>query len=101
MKDMSITFQHVTRKIRDYFRSQNSPQTLVPLSRLCRSGRFTICKVAGDRKLCARIGALGIYPGAQAELICPHNGSQCILQLHGSRLCLDRTISENILVSEY
>ena len=51
MKDMSITFQHVTRKIRDYFRSQYSPQTLVPLSRLCRSGRFTICKVAGDRKL--------------------------------------------------
>jgi len=74
---------------------------MVPLSRLYRSGRFTICKVGGDRKLCARMGALGIYPGARAELICPHNGSQCILQLHGSRLCLDRITSEHILVSEY
>ena len=76
-------------------------QEMVPLSRLDRSGRFTIRKVGGDRKLCARMGSLGIYPGAQAELICPHDGNQCILQLHGSRLCIDRSTSDSIIVSEF
>lgn len=101
MENMFVFWKHLAEKLRKHISQHRPPQTMVPLSLLCRNGRFTICKVSGDRKLCARIGALGIYPGAQFELICPHNGSQCILQLQGSRLCLDRTISENILVSEY
>lgn len=95
--------ESMLRYIADNFKkrccTQCSTQEVVPLSRLCKSGRFTICKVNGDRKLCARIVAMGIYPGAEGELICQQSGSQCILQLHGSRLCLDPSITENIMVT--
>ncbi len=44
---------------------------------------------------------MGLFPGTEAELICPGHGEQCLLKIHGGTICLDRTISENILVSEY
>lgn len=74
-------------------------QQISPLSTLCVAGRIRICKVQGDRKLCARMAAMGLYPGIEGELLCPDNGSQCILRVDGGRFCLDRSMSENILVS--
>ncbi len=41
---------------------------------------------------------LGLYPGTEAELVCQENGSQCILKVNGSTICLDQSITENILV---
>jgi ferrous iron transport protein A len=41
---------------------------------------------------------LGLYPGTEAELICQENGSQCILKVNGGTICLDQSITENILV---
>ena len=70
-----------------------------PLSTHCNRGIVKICKVNGDRKMCARMADLGLYPGTEAELVCHENGSQCILKVHGSNICLDRTIAENIMVS--
>ena len=69
-----------------------------PLSENCQAGKVKICKVTGDRKLCARMASLGVRPGEEAELICPRKGSQCILKIHGGTLSLDQSISRNIIV---
>ena len=80
-------------------RKRTIGEQVSPLSKYCNRGIVKICKVNGDRKLCARMADLGLYPGTEAELVCHENGSQCILKIHGSNICLDRTIAENILVS--
>ena len=69
-----------------------------PLSENCRAGKIKICKVTGDRKLCARMASLGVLPGQEAELICPQNNSQCLLKIHGGTLSLDKLTSNNIIV---
>lgn len=75
-------------------------QEFTPLSESCHSGPVKICKVTGDRKLCARMAALGVYPGEEIELVCPrHGGSQCLLKVHGSTLSLDQESIKNILVT--
>jgi Fe2+ transport system protein FeoA len=76
------------------------PKQVVPLSDSSRSGRIKICKVTGDRKLCARMASLGVYPGEEAELLCPENGSQCLLKLQGATLSLDSNTTKNILVTK-
>ncbi len=73
---------------------------IAPLSESCRSGRLRICKITGDRKLCARMASLGVYPGEEAELLCPENGAQCLLKLQGTTLSLDSHTTKNILVTE-
>jgi Fe2+ transport system protein FeoA len=45
------------------------------------------------------MASMGVYPGIEADLICPENGGQCILKIQGSTLSLDKSVSENILVS--
>ncbi len=69
-----------------------------PLSERNQAGRVRICKVTGNRKLCARMASLGVIPGKEAELICPKSGSRCILKIHGGTLSLDQTTSSNIIV---
>lgn len=73
-----------------------------PLSETCRAGKLKICKLIGDRKECAKMAALGVLPGQEAELICPRSGSkpgsQCLLKIHGGTLSLDQTTSDNIIV---
>ena len=69
-----------------------------PLSENCQAGKVKICKITGDRKLCARMASLGVLPGEEAELICPQKGSQCLLKIHGGTLSLDKTTSNNIIV---
>ena len=69
-----------------------------PLSENCQAGKVKICKVTGDRKSCARMASLGVIPGEEAELLCPQNGSQCLLKIHGGTLSLDQLTSNNIIV---
>ncbi len=45
------------------------------------------------------MASMGVYPGIEADLICPESGGQCILKIQGSTLSLDKSVSENILVS--
>lgn len=69
-----------------------------PLSETCQAGKLKICRLTGDRKECAKMAALGVLPGQEAELICSPAGSQCLLKIHGSTLSLDRNTSNNIIV---
>ncbi|MDO9042399.1 MAG: FeoA family protein [Desulfocapsaceae bacterium] len=80
--------------------SPAGPRHVAPLSESCRSGRLKICKITGDRKLCARMASLGVYPGEEVELLCPENGSQCLLKLQGSTLSLDSNTTKNIMVTK-
>lgn len=70
-----------------------------PLSSACQGGRVRICKVTGDRKLCARMAAMGVLPGHELELICPANGERCLVKINGGTLSLDDSTSQNILVT--
>ena len=69
-----------------------------PLSENCRAGKVKICKITGDRKLCARMASLGVLPGEEAELLCSQRGAQCMLKIRGGTLSLDQNISNNIIV---
>jgi len=70
-----------------------------PLSTRDETGRIKICKVTGDRTICGRIAAMGVYPGVEADIICSGRGSYCILKVNGGTLSLDANVSENILVT--
>ena len=76
-----------------------SHQGPVPLSAICGKCKITIHQVTGDRRTCARIGALGLYPGAEGEVIFPDQGKSCVLYIHGGRLCLDRLLADRIMVA--
>jgi len=87
-------------KVKNCMKQSPCPGQITPLSESCRSGRVKICKITGDRKLCARMASLGVYAGEEAELLCPENGSQCLLKLQGATLSLDSTATRNIMVTE-
>ena len=60
------------------------------------------CKVAGiegGRHLCARMAAMGIYPGVEMEVICAGCHCPCLVRVHGSTLSLGSGLSDKILVT--
>ncbi len=64
---------------------------------LCKAGVGKTVKVAcvhGERGLCARMAALGIYPGVEMHLLC----SGCV-RVNGGVLSLGKEISDKILVT--
>ena len=60
-----------------------------PLSKKSTCGPARICGVRGDRKHCARLAALGVYPGNEIELISPSNGRECIVKVPGGTISFD------------
>ncbi len=88
----------LAQKIRQCTKGDQCNNHHGPLSGDCPVGKLKICKVNGDRKLCARMASLGVLPGQEAELICPQGNSQCLLKIHGGTLSLDKTTSNNIIV---
>jgi len=73
-------------------------KAIAPLSQDCRTGRKRICKITGDRKLCARMASMGIYPGEEMTLLCGEKGSQCLFRIADTTISLDAAISDNIFV---
>ena len=70
-----------------------------PLSKRGETGHVKICKVTGDRAVCGRIAAMGVYPGVEADIICSGTGRHCILKINGGTISLDADVSDNILVT--
>ena len=70
-----------------------------PLSAQRQGGPLRICRIEGDRGLCAKMAAMGLYPGREAELIHPECGGQCLLKTEDCTLCLDKSTCERILVT--
>ena len=73
-------------------------KTISPLSQDCRAGRKRICKITGDRKLCARMASMGVFPGEEITLLCGEKGAQCLFRIADTTISLDAAASENILV---
>ncbi|MDR3568299.1 MAG: FeoA family protein [Syntrophobacteraceae bacterium] len=66
----------------------------MPLCKAKTGKRVTVACVHGERGLCARMAALGIYPGAEMHLLC----SGCV-RVNGGVLSLGEDISDKILVT--
>jgi len=98
LKELNKKCSCLARRIQKCSISEKCGTHHGPLSESCQAGKIKICKVTGDRKLCARMASLGVLPGEKAELICPQKGSQCLLKIHGGTLSLDQTTSNNIIV---
>jgi Fe2+ transport system protein FeoA len=75
------------------------PIDALPLSRSCGKGRVKVCKVSGDRKICARMAHLGVMPGTEMELLCRHQGRQCVIKVNGGTISLDSLAADNIFVT--
>lgn len=73
--------------------------SLVPLSHAAAGKRVKVASIAGGRCLCARMAALGIYPGVEMELLCSGCGAPCLIRIHGGTLSLGAGMSEKILVA--
>ena len=98
LKELNKKCSCIAKKIHRCGKGQPCNPHQGPLSETCHAGKVKICKVTGDRKLCARMAALGVLPGEEAELLCPQGGSQCLLKIHGGTLSLDQLTSNNIIV---
>lgn len=70
-----------------------------PLSKNVQNGRIKICKVTGDRIVCGRIAAMGVYPGVEADIISSGKGSLCILKVNGGTISFDTDVLDNIIVT--
>jgi ferrous iron transport protein A len=86
-------------RVKNCFGRKPCKDLIGPLSKRARTGRIKVWKVVGDRKICARMASMGLYPGVEADVICSENGSQCVLKVNGGTISLDSDISENIFVS--
>jgi len=73
---------------------------ITPLSKKYHCGVARVCSINGDRKHCARMASLGLYPGNEIELLSPSQGDSCLIKVHGGTVSIDKETMENILVSE-
>lgn len=98
LKELNKKCSCLAQKIQTCGKGEKCNRHHGPLSENCQAGKVKICKLTGDRRHCARMAALGVLPGEEAELICPQSGSQCLLKIHGGTLSLDQLTSNNIIV---
>jgi len=70
-----------------------------PLTNACGCAKVKICKISGDRKMCARMAQLGFLPGSEIELVCPGQPRQCMVRVKGSTVTLDELHAQNIFVT--
>ena len=73
-------------------------KSIAPLSQHCGTGRKRICKITGDRKLCARMASMGVFPGEEITVLCGEKGTQCLFRIADTTISLDAAIGDNILV---
>ncbi len=76
-----------------------SAASVTPLSSARSGGRVKVKCIQGGRNLCARMAALGIYPGSEIDLVCSGCGCPCLVRVHGCTVSLGAGVSEKILVS--
>ena len=75
-------------------RPPSDESALMPLCKVGFGKKVKVACVDVERRLCARMAALGIYPGAEMELLC----SGCV-RVNGGTLSLGEEISGSIYVT--
>jgi ferrous iron transport protein A len=71
----------------------------VPLCEAVSGKRFKVMRIAGGRQVCARMAAMGIYPGAEVELLPQSCGTPCLVRVHGGTVSLGAGITRHIMVA--
>jgi ferrous iron transport protein A len=74
-------------------RPTNEECALMPLCKAGTGRKVKVACVQAERGLCARMAALGIYPGVEVELLC----SGCV-RVKGGTFSLGKDISDKIFV---
>jgi ferrous iron transport protein A len=77
--------------------SERSPR--MPLCHAKTGGKVKVACVDGGRSLCARMAAMGIYPGVEMQCLCTGCGYPCLVRVNGGTLSLGKGISDKILVT--
>lgn len=72
---------------------------VLPLSDAPAGKPLKVKSIGGGRHLCARMAAMGIYPGVEMEVLCAGCGSPCLVRVHGGTLSLGAGVSRKILVT--
>ena len=80
-------------------KDEKQPDNATPLSSACGREKFKVCRISGDRKVCARMAQLGVLPGSELELICPGRNKQCMVKVKGSTVTLDELLADHIMVT--
>jgi ferrous iron transport protein A len=71
---------------------------VLPLSNARSGQRCKVAGIEGGRHLCARMAAMGIYPGVEMEVVCSGCNCPCLIRVHGCTLSLGAGLSNKILV---
>lgn len=71
----------------------------LPLSGVTPGQRCKVAGIEGGRRLCARMAAMGIYPGVEMEVVCAGCNCPCLVRVHGCTLSLGSGLSNKILVT--
>ena len=79
-------------------RTDCSESSVSPLSNARSGQRCKVKGIEGGRHLCARMAAMGIYPGVEMEVVCSGCDCPCLVRVHGSTLSLGAGLSNKILV---
>ncbi len=77
----------------------SSDSCALPLCDVRAGQRCKVAGIEGGRHLCARMAAMGIYPGVEMEVICAGCNCPCLVRVHGSTLSLGSGLSDKILVT--
>ncbi|MCP3889415.1 MAG: ferrous iron transport protein A [Desulfobulbaceae bacterium] len=86
-------------RVKNCFGKKQCKSVVSKLSKRGDSGRVKVCKITGDRKVCARMASMGLYPGAEADIICATGGNQCLLKLNGGTISVDSDVTDNVYVT--
>lgn len=71
-----------------------------PLTSNAGCEKMKICRISGDRKMCARMAQLGFLPGSEIELICPGEARKpCMVRVKGATVTLNELQAEHIYVT--
>ncbi len=74
-------------------------EVAMPLSAAGSGKKLKVERVSGERHICSRMAAMGIYPGVEMELICAGRGAPCVVRVHGGTLSLGSGVSDTIFVT--
>ncbi|NSW87003.1 MAG: ferrous iron transport protein A [Syntrophobacteraceae bacterium] len=78
---------------------KTSNNGMLPLCEAEAGKRLKVAGIEGGRGLCARMAAMGIYPGVEMEVLCGGCGCPCLVRVRGGTISLGKGVSDKILVT--
>ena len=60
--------------------------------------KLRVKQILSGRGLCGRMASMGIYPGAEIEVVCAGCGCHCLVRVHGGTYSLGSGVSQKIVV---